>query len=190
MKTAAIALSALALASQVSAVLISYSQPIAATQWTAGKSATVSWSNSCNDIQGNTTFPITLNEEVNTLQVEVPGVGPIGYLDCKKAGSTTVQIPATLPQGIKYSILVTNGGNQSYSALFTILSTVPGPNTTTTTTTALPMTTSAAVTATISSPASVTSSTSVPTNSNNAGALKAGSTVALVIVAAVGSLML
>src|SRR5690242_3619534 len=102
----------------------------------AGQPATISWTNSCNEIVGNTTFPVYLNQQVGLYQVQVPGIPELGYLDCKKPGKITVQVPATLPQGNAYSILVTNGGNQSYSALFTILSTIPGS-----TTSALPTTT-------------------------------------------------
>ncbi|KAG0074955.1 hypothetical protein BGZ93_001380 [Podila epicladia] len=180
---------AVAVASSVSAQTLFYSQPIAATQWTAGKSATVSWTNNCKDVVGNTTFPITLNQQVGLYQVEVPGVGPIGYLNCAKAGSTTVNIPATVPQGNTYSILVVNGGNQSYSAHFTILSTVPGS---TTTTTVLPTTT--AVTTTVATTplttVATTTGASKPTSTSHAGALKAGSTAALVVLAAVASMML
>ncbi|KAF9948931.1 hypothetical protein BGZ72_009183 [Mortierella alpina] len=190
MKFAAIALSTIALASQASAVILSYSQPISATQWTAGEEATVAWTNRCSDITGNTTFPITLNEEINTYQVEVPGVGPIGYLDCKRSGSTKVKIPATLPQGNKYSILVVNGGNQSYSALFTILSTVPG-KTTTAASTALPPATTAAASATSSVASAVTSTPAPsPTRTNDAGALKAGSMAVLAAAAAIGAMVL
>ncbi|KAF9143861.1 hypothetical protein BG015_000281 [Linnemannia schmuckeri] len=191
---AIIALSTLALASQATAQLISYSAPIAATQWTAGQPATISWTNSCNQVVGNTTFPVYLNQQVGQYQVQVPGIPELGYLDCKKPGKITVQVPATLPQGSAYSILVTNGGNQSYSALFTILSTIPGsttsalptstlpPVTTTTTATAAPITTTAA---------RPTVTTTPPTTKpNQAGALKTGSQVAFVVVAAVASLLL
>ncbi|KAF9938302.1 hypothetical protein BGZ75_003172 [Mortierella antarctica] len=190
MKFAAIALSTIALASQASAVIIAYSQPISATQWTAGQEATVAWTNKCSDITGNTTFPITLNEEINTYQVEVPGVGPIGYLDCKRSGSTKVKIPATLPQGNKYSILVVNGGNQSYSALFTILSTVPGP-TPSAVSSALPTASTAAATASSSVPsAAVSTAAPTPTRTSDAGALKAGSYAVLAAVAAIGAMAL
>ncbi|KAF9315280.1 hypothetical protein BG003_003192 [Podila horticola] len=180
---------AVAMASSVSAQTLFYSQPIAATQWTAGKTATVSWTNSCTDVVGNTTFPITLNEQAGLYQVEVPGIGPIGYLNCAKAGSTTVNVPATIPQGNTYSILVNNGGNQSYSAHFTILSTIPGN---TTTTTVLPTTTAVTTTATtpLTTVTTTTTGTAKPTPSSHAGALKAGSTAALVVLAAVASMML
>ncbi|KAG0335232.1 hypothetical protein BG000_007682 [Podila horticola] len=153
---------AVAMASSVSAQTLFYSQPIAATQWTAGKTATVSWTNSCTDVVGNTTFPITLNEQAGLYQVE----------------------------GNTYSILVNNGGNQSYSAHFTILSTIPGN---TTTTTVLPTTT--AVTTTVATTplttvTTTTTGTAKPTPSSHAGALKAGSTAALVVLAAVASMML
>ncbi|KAG0347086.1 hypothetical protein BG004_000146 [Podila humilis] len=186
------AAAALAVASSVSAQTLFYSQPIAATQWTAGKSATVSWTNKCTDVVGNTTFPITLNQQSGIYQVEVPGVGPIGYLNCAKAGSTTVQIPATIPQGNTYSILVVNGGNQSYSSHFTILSTIPGSTTaTTTTTTALPTTTTTpSVTTTTQTTTTTTGAPSPSSTGSGAVALKAGSTVALVVLSAVASMML
>ncbi|KAF9024463.1 hypothetical protein BGZ52_010887 [Haplosporangium bisporale] len=181
---------AIAMASSVSAQTLFYSQPIAATQWTAGKPATVSWTNTCSDVVGNTTFPISLNQQSGLYQVEVPGVNPIGYLNCAKAGSTTVNIPATIPQGNTYSILVVDGGNQSYSAMFTILSTVPGVNTTTALPT--PTSTTATSTAATTSLTTVTTTTgpATPTSTSHAGALKAGSTAALVVLAAVASMML
>ncbi|KAG9071554.1 hypothetical protein KI688_005766 [Linnemannia hyalina] len=189
---ALITLSTLALVSQATAQILAYSAPISATQWTAGKSATISWTNSCNEVVGNTTFPVYLNQQVGLYQVQVPGIPELGYLDCKKAGKITVLVPATIPQGNDYSILVTNGGNQSYSALFTILSTIPGS-----TTLALPTTTVAAVTTTATTvPPTKTASaapvvtTTPPTTPNQAGALKTGSQVAFVVVAAVASLLL
>ncbi|KAF9180442.1 hypothetical protein BGZ51_006202 [Haplosporangium sp. Z 767] len=188
--TALLAFAVSALASVASAELLSYGEPIAATTWTAGKQQTVSWSNDCSDITGNTTFPITLNIQQNGLQVPVPGIGPIGTLDCKKSGSTKVTIPATVASGNLYSILVVNG-EQSYSALFTIKSTVPAPSSssgstaTTTATTGKP--TSASTTS--SAPTKTTSSAPSATPSNGAGALKAGSTAALVVVAAAGLLL-
>ncbi|KAF9393500.1 hypothetical protein CPC16_001866 [Podila verticillata] len=158
---------AIAMASSVSAQTLFYSQPIAATQWTAGKPATVSWTNTCSDVVGNTTFPISLNQQSGLYQVEVPGVNPIGYLNCAKAGSTT-----------------------SYSAMFTILSTVPGVNTTTALPT--PTSTTATSTAATTSLTTVTTTTgpATPTSTSHAGALKAGSTAALVVLAAVASMML
>ncbi|KAF9341213.1 hypothetical protein BGZ91_010346 [Linnemannia elongata] len=186
-----VALSTLALVSQATAQLIAYSAPISATQWTAGQPATISWTNSCNEIVGNTTFPVYLNQQVGLYQVQVPGIPELGYLDCKKPGKITVQVPATLPQGNAYSILVTNGGNQSYSALFTILSTIPGS-----TTSALPTTTLAPVTTTttvapITTTSATTTATTTPTTKpNQAGSLKTGSQVAFVVVAAVASLLL
>ncbi|KAF9300004.1 hypothetical protein BGZ74_008414 [Mortierella antarctica] len=98
-----IALSTLALASQAIAQLIHYSSPIATTIWTAGQPAMVSWTNSCNEVVGNTTFPI---------YIQGPPVGmipdAIGYLDCKMPGKSNVMVPATLPQGneINYHNLV------------------------------------------------------------------------------------
>ncbi|KAF9927656.1 hypothetical protein FBU30_002995 [Linnemannia zychae] len=184
------ALSTLALASQATAQLLFYSAPIAATQWTAGQPATVSWTNSCSDVVGNTTFPIYLNVQDGLYQVPVHGIPELGYLDCKKAGKTTVQVPATIPQGNAYSILVTINGNQSYSALFTILSTIPGS---TTTTTLLPTTTLASTTTlapTVTTATATVTAPSKPTTPNQAGVLKAGSQAALVIVAAVASMML
>lgn len=188
---ALLAFAASALASVASAKLLSYGEPIAATTWTAGKQESVSWSNDCSDFTGNTTLPITLNIQQNGLQVQVPGIGPIGTLDCKKAGSTKVTIPATVASGNAYSILVVNG-EQSYSALFTIKSTVPAPSSSGATT--APATTTAATSTTASATNSApTKSTgvSVPsaTPSSGAGALKAGSTAALVVVAAAGLLL-
>ncbi|KAG0280166.1 hypothetical protein BGZ95_011092 [Linnemannia exigua] len=186
---ALIALSALALASQASAQLISYSAPIASTVWKAGSPATISWTNSCSPVEGNTTFPVYLNQQVGQYQEPVPGIPELGYLDCKKAGKLTVQVPANLTQGNNYSILVTNG-NQSYSALFTIQSNITGPVTTTTLTTPLPTTTVAPVTTTPVAPTVTTPNKPTGTGTNQAAVLKAGSQAALVIVAAVASMML
>ncbi|KAF9416103.1 hypothetical protein BGZ76_004709 [Entomortierella beljakovae] len=199
----AAAIATLALASHVSAQLISFSQPISSTVWTAGETGTVSWSNACADpASKNNTYPITLNYQVGQFQVQVPNTGHIGFVDCTKAGTTSVKVPL-VPQGSTYSILVVNGAVQSYSAQFTINSSIPGNTTTGTTataTTTTAMTTTTAVTTsttgttspslTTVTSAPTTSVTGQPTNSNNAGALKAGSTAALFIVAAVASLML
>ncbi|KAG0253890.1 hypothetical protein BG011_006107 [Mortierella polycephala] len=188
--TALLAFAASALASVASAKLLSYGEPIAATTWTAGKQESVAWSNDCSDFTGNTTLPITLNIQQNGLQVQVPGIGPIGTLDCKKPGSTKVTIPATVASGDAYSILVVNG-EQSYSALFTIKSTVPAPSTSGATT--APATTTAAKTttaaATTTAATKTTGSAPSASPSNGAGALKAGSTAALVVVAAAGLLL-
>ncbi|KAF9127863.1 hypothetical protein BGW39_005499 [Mortierella sp. 14UC] len=187
MKFTIAALSTLAFASQAAAQLIAYSAPIGATIWTAGSPATISWTNSCNLVEGNTTFPVYLNQQVGQYQVQVPGLPELGYLDCKKAGKITIQVPVNITQGNNYSILVTNGGNQSYSALFTIQSNITGP-VTTTTTTLLP-TTVAPTTSTVASTVTTPPSPSGTLN-NNAAVLKAGSQAALVIVAAVASMML
>ncbi|KAF9961420.1 hypothetical protein BGZ72_003677 [Mortierella alpina] len=187
--TALLAFAASAMASIATAEMLHYGSPIEATVWTAGKTGTVSWTNDCSDLP-NTTFPINLNHQVGTLQVQVPGLAPIGTLDCSSPGSATVQVPATIPQGSTYSILVVNGNEQSYSALFTINSSIPagGANTTTP---------SASASAAPSSTASGTKVSLLPTASGtpkpspaSAGsALKAGSTAALVVVAAVGLML-
>ncbi|KAK3837897.1 MAG: hypothetical protein JOS17DRAFT_732107 [Linnemannia elongata] len=118
-----VALSALALASQVCAQFLSYSEPISSTQWTAGKSATVSWSNTCNDSSPNT---ISLHRQVGDHSFYYTG---IGTMNCSVPGSTQVQIPATAPQSSTYFIWVIAGDFTSTSALFTILSTVSLPST-------------------------------------------------------------
>ncbi|KAF9570361.1 hypothetical protein EC968_001862 [Mortierella alpina] len=189
--TAILAFAASAMASFATAEMLHYGSPIEATVWTAGSTGTVSWTNDCADLT-NTTFPITLNHQVGTQQVQVPGTGPIGTLDCKSPGSATVQVPATIPQGTTYSILVVNGNEQSYSALFTINSSIPAGGANTTTPSA-----SASASAAPSSTASGTKISLLPTASGtpkpspvSAGsALKAGSTAALVVVAAVGLML-
>jgi hypothetical protein len=141
---------------------------------------------------GNTTFPVYLNQQVGQFQVQVPGIPELGYLDCKKPGKITVQVPATIPQGNAYSILVTNG-NQSYSALFTINSNIPGSTTMPLpTTTTLPpvMTAPTTTVAPITSSTTAANPSATPNKPNHAGALKAGSQAALVIVAAAASLLL
>ncbi|KAI1303529.1 hypothetical protein EDD11_005330 [Mortierella claussenii] len=205
---AAITIATLALASSASAQLISYGHPIAADRWTAGQTAQVAWTNTCDQVTtGNTTFPIYLQYQVGLYQVQYPGVPALGDLDCSAAGSVDVTVPM-VPQGT-YSILVTDGAFQSYSAQFTIDSTIPPaanttsggvtssvplPSTTTTATSTTPLiTTTAAANATTSLPSVTrvtTTATASPTKPNQAGTMKAGSTAALVVVAAIASLML
>ncbi|KAG0378399.1 hypothetical protein BGX24_003933 [Mortierella sp. AD032] len=191
-----IALSALALASQATAQntteseKLFYSAPIGATVWNAGSPAIISWTNSCKD-QANTTFPVSLYQQSGTDQVPVPGIPDLGILDCKKPGKLTVQVPVNITQGNNYSILVTYNdvnSTQSFSALFTIQSNITGP----VTTTLLPTTTAVPVTTTPSVPTVTTPNkpTGTGTGANQASVLKAGSQAALVIVAAVASMML
>ncbi|KAF9919228.1 hypothetical protein BX616_010963 [Lobosporangium transversale] len=194
----------LALVARASAQVLSYAHPISADRWTAGGTGEVTWSNACTEVTGNTTFPIMLNHQVGQFQVDYPGIPPLGYLDCSKPGTVTVQVPM-VPQGSKYSILVTNGSTQSYSAQFTIESTIPPSNTTSTGTvsaTLIPTTTSAApITTTLTTtltttaarlPTITTGTTSAPSpiRTNQAGTVKTGSCVALVMVAVLASIML
>ncbi|KAF9097761.1 hypothetical protein BGX23_008022 [Mortierella sp. AD031] len=192
MKIAIIALSTFALASQATAQMIAYSLPVASTIWTAGKSAQISWTNSCNSTTGNTTFPVYLQEQQGQFQVPVPGLPELGFLNCIKPGKITVQVPLNITSGIAYSILVANGDVLSYSALFTIKSDIPGTTTSMTTTTLAPATTLAPTTtaSAIMTVAPTTLAPPKPTGNTAAGALKAGSQAALVIVAAVASMML
>ncbi|KAF9200616.1 hypothetical protein BGZ49_009145 [Haplosporangium sp. Z 27] len=210
----AIAIATLALASHASAQLLFFSQPIAVTVWTAGGQGTVSWTNTCSG--NSTTYPITLNYQVGQYQVQVPNTTTIGTVDCSKPGSTSVTVPL-VPQGSNYSILVVNGDNLSYSAQFTIDSSIPGSTTSPVTSTAtspvtstatspvastitVPVTTTTLATTTAASTTAVSSvtisssttstATSTPTNKSNAGKLSTGSTAALVIVAAVAALVL
>ncbi|KAF9425377.1 hypothetical protein BGZ94_007582 [Podila epigama] len=196
---AAVAVSAIASVAVAQAEQLAFGAPIQTTVWTAGSSATVAWNNDCSDVVGNTTFPITLNQQINNIQQPVGG-GPIGYLDCSESGQTTVQVP-NVPSGDVYSILVTPGGVLSYSALFRIVGTAAN-----TTTSAAPApgtsTASASVSATVSASSTVritntpsktvTAPTNAPTKDtgNAAGSVKAGSTAALVILAGVASLVL
>ncbi|KAG0246839.1 hypothetical protein B0O80DRAFT_453128 [Mortierella sp. GBAus27b] len=188
------ALVALSVASQAAAQVLYYTSPTSVTTWTAGSTATVSWNNTCSDVSGSTSFPIYLNYQQGGLQVAYPGIDPLGTLDCSSAGSTQVTVPM-VPAGNTYSILVTDGSTQSYSSLFTINSTIPATTTSAASTTVASTTSAASTSASAASTTlpSVTkaSATATPTtNPNNAATLKAGSTAALVIVAAVASLML
>ncbi|KAF9093749.1 hypothetical protein BGX23_002976, partial [Mortierella sp. AD031] len=101
----------------------------------AGQPATVSWTNSCNEVVGNTTFPI---------YIQGPPVGvipdAIGYLDCKMPGKSNVMIPATLPQGNEYWIWAMTRNITSSSVYFTILASIPGSTTTISSTSILPTT--------------------------------------------------
>ncbi|KAF9334510.1 hypothetical protein BG006_002020 [Podila minutissima] len=180
------AIASVALA-QVAIDPIEFGAPVASTVWTAGTSATVAWNNDCSDLGTNLTFPITLNEQINGLQQPVGG-GPIGTLDCSKKGSTTVQVP-NVPTGEFYSVLVSPGGVLSYSALFKIVGAAAN------TTSAAPI---ASATATPTGKSTASGSKTLPTVSQTptktpdsaAGALKAGSTAALVVLAGVASMML
>ncbi|KAF8945113.1 hypothetical protein BGZ46_006106 [Entomortierella lignicola] len=198
MKSTAI-LALAALASVATADLISYSEPVAATTWdlSTGNAFTVSWTGGC-DSNDTKTYDITLNVQTNGLQVPV-GIPAIGQLDCaEQSGSTSVTVPSTVASGNLYSVLV-NNNVLSYSALFTIVNpAVPASNSTTATVTgtAVASTTAAATTVASSSTAvansttlatvTATTATAKPTATNAAGALKVGSTAALVIAAAVG----
>jgi len=180
-----------AVASVASADQLAWSAPITSTVWTAGSSQTVSWTNDCSDLS-NTTYPIILQEQQGANQVPVSGLAPIGTLDCNSAGSSPVQIPATLPTGTTYSILVTNGDGLSYSAQFTINGV--NPTTAAASTTAAATATATATTAATASgaknaTASATGTSASPKPTSGAGALKAGSTAALVIVAAVALML-
>jgi len=185
------AIASVALA-QATVAPLEFGAPVAATVWTAGTSAVVAWNNDCSDLTGNTTFPITLNLQVNGLQQPVGG-GPIGTLDCSQKGSTTVQVP-NVPSGEVYSILAAPGGVLSYSALFKIVGTAS--NTTTVASTTAPSTAPSTASATptgnntsaTKTLSSVTQSPTVPASA--AGALKVGSTAALVVLAGVASMML
>ncbi|KAK3818953.1 MAG: hypothetical protein J3Q66DRAFT_338937 [Benniella sp.] len=190
---AVVALAALSFASQTAAEILFFTSPINTTVWTAGQKGTVSWSNDCAALPGNHTFPIFLNQQSAAgQQVPVPGAtDAIGYLDCSDAGSTSVTVPM-VPAGSLYSVYVANGADQSYSALFKIESTIVATSASGAASSAVPTATSASASASVSaSIRPVTTTTPKPsTTPNHAGSLKAGSTAALVIVAAVASLML
>jgi hypothetical protein len=134
-------------------------------------------------------------QRADGVQIDVPGLAPIGDLNCAKAGSLSIKVPATVASGKLYSILVTNTPDQSYSALFTIQNAaIPDPSANVTTTasgvptksTGLP-TASVNGTATATKP-SVTAPTTT-TKPNNAGALKTGSAAALAVAGAVAALI-
>ncbi|KAF9896754.1 hypothetical protein BX616_006818, partial [Lobosporangium transversale] len=124
MKSAFIAIAASALASVASAQVLSFGYPIGASVWDLSKpnSLYVQWTNDCKSLN-KTTFDINLNmQRPDGVQDKVPGVtAPIGTLDCKSKGRSTVTIPDTVASGSLYSIYVSHGDDgQSYSALFTI----------------------------------------------------------------------
>lgn len=117
-----------------SADLLKYGTPLASTIWTAGEDATISWTNDCSDL-ATTTLPVVLQiQRADGIQMPVPGVAPLGQLNCRSAGSLTIKVPSAILSGRLYSILVSNGQAQSYSALFTINNPgTPGTSSTTTT---------------------------------------------------------
>ncbi|KAF9431765.1 hypothetical protein BGZ76_011730 [Entomortierella beljakovae] len=181
----------LALAASANAAMIAYNAPISGTVWTvsAGKTFPVTWRSGC-EATDDSIYDIELQitNPANGQQVDA-GIPAIGKLDCSdKSGSTQVTLPATIASGSSYSILVVNGGVQSYSALFSIKNAaVPAPSTTGgATTTAAPTTTKPA-NSTITATTSVTATqkpTTTTTTQSSAGALKVGSTAALLVVAA------
>ncbi|KAI1317469.1 hypothetical protein EDD11_008406 [Mortierella claussenii] len=197
---AALALASI-LASAVSAQKLAYSYPIGATVWDVSKPASlyVQWTNDCKNLTDGTVFDVNLNtQRADGVQIPAPGVdGPIGSLDCKSKGKVSVTLPDTIPSGDKYSVYVKNGAEDSWSALFTITNPKVPAVTTSGAVTSATATATATVTATTSgtvnrttTTAATKTATSSPTQSPNAaGALKIGSTAALVIVAAVGLML-
>ncbi|KAF9904633.1 hypothetical protein EC991_002507 [Linnemannia zychae] len=192
--TTFLAIAASTVVSVATAELLSYGAPISTTVWTAGSDATISWSNDCSDL-ANTTFPVVLQiQRLNNdkIQDPVPGLAPLGTIDCSEPNSITIKVPTTVATGSKYSVLVNRQPDPSYSALFTInnpaIPAVPGTGTNTTTTgPATPSgTTSTSGTASVK-PSVTTPSTTTPTNA--AGAIKAGSVAALAVAGAVAALI-
>ncbi|KAG0230653.1 hypothetical protein B0O80DRAFT_463015 [Mortierella sp. GBAus27b] len=195
MKTAALIAFAASALSVVSAqgVQLSYGEPIGATTWSVGGTNTVKLNNDCKN-QTTTTYDVVLQVQQNGLQTPYLNGKTalvLGQIDCaKKTNTLKVTLPDTVPSGNQYSILVTIAGVQSYSALFT----VNNPKVPAVTTSAPPA--SSATSASASKPAATTGATTTskpaatPSNSqNNAGSLKVGSTMALVVVAAAGLLL-
>ncbi|KAF9213601.1 hypothetical protein CPC16_006856 [Podila verticillata] len=180
MPIAVIALSTLALASQATAQLLYYTSPLATTVWTAGQLATVSWGNSCNEVVGNTTFPI---------YIQGPPAGmipdPIGYLDCKMPGKSNVMVPATLPQGKEYWIWAMTKNVTSASSTFTILASISVSTSTILPTTTTILTTSGPANPTGSSP--TVNNEGDDTKSN--GAVIGGTVAAVVAVIAAVALL-
>ncbi|KAK3836837.1 MAG: hypothetical protein J3R72DRAFT_449893 [Linnemannia gamsii] len=181
---------------------LSFGAPIAATTWTAGQDAVVSWSNTCADLAPATTFPIQLvvqRPDNPTIQDPVAGANNLGEVNCAKAGSVTIKVPTTIPSGTKYSIWIARPPSDpkadpkdlySYSALFTINNTAMPANTTTAPVapTGTP-TGSATVKPIVSVTATATSTAGTPKSTSGAGAIKAGSVAALAVAGAVAALM-
>ncbi|KAG0250527.1 hypothetical protein BGZ95_007172, partial [Linnemannia exigua] len=109
--TAILAIAASAVLSVASAQeLLSFGAPIGSTVWTAGQDATISWSNSCDDLTA-TSFPVTLQiQRPDKVQDPVAGLAPLGTIDCAKPGSITIKVPTTVATGSNYSILVPRTG--------------------------------------------------------------------------------
>ncbi|KAF9111732.1 hypothetical protein BGX27_004520 [Mortierella sp. AM989] len=174
MKTA-IFLAVASLASTVSAAAIAYNEPISATIWKLSPTKNtfkVSWRSGCEPTDTKI-YDIKLQVQRNNLQVDA-GIAAIGKLDCSdKEGSAT-----------------------SYSALFTINNpAVPAPSTTAPAATSAPAASSTPSTikpsVTSGSGNATASVTNKPTatKDSSAGALKVGSTAALLVVAAVGLML-
>ncbi|KAF9168411.1 hypothetical protein DFQ26_008361 [Actinomortierella ambigua] len=166
------------------ATSIYFTWPIAATEWKAGQNE-VKWNSTCT-FAPNATFPIQLFELLPGAQYQtaVPGVGPIGNWTCtalakSKEASANVIVPATVRTG-KYSIFVNTDGvsadKQSFSATFSILGANP--------------VTSSTRPATSTSTPSKTATLPTPSQTGAASSVKAGSAMALAVIAAIGSLVL
>ncbi|KAI8596256.1 hypothetical protein EDD21DRAFT_388807 [Dissophora ornata] len=169
-----------------------YTSPVTGTTWEAGKNQTVSWSNVCkSENTGNLDIVLYLGTgNLNgTEQIRVPGILPIGTLNCLKNKSATVTLPANLTTSDKYAIHVDTEPFQSYSAPFTIkginLVTTAAPASSST---SAASTTVATTTTATTSAAGSTTSTAADSKTNSAGSIKTFGTTAAVLAAAVGSL--
>ncbi|KAF9426669.1 hypothetical protein BGZ94_006185 [Podila epigama] len=108
-----------------------YTEPTSATVWNSGSTATVSWNNVCKSQNtGDLNIVLYIGDGTNN-QTIVPGIGPIGTLNCLKSKSAEVKIPANLTTSQYYALHVETKPLQSYSAPFTIkgVDPVPAPGT-------------------------------------------------------------
>ncbi|KAG0234896.1 hypothetical protein BGW41_000966 [Actinomortierella wolfii] len=170
---------------------IHFTEPISTTVWTAGKNHTVSWKYLCDWADPSKLIPINLlvapDPKLSKQKVPVSGVNPIGFLNCTSGKSASVAIPPTVASGTVYGIMSPTGGENSWSADFTIQGSGPIPSAT-----LLPTSSAVATTATL--PATqiqaTRTATNAPTPTGAASSVKAGSALALAVVAAIGSLVL
>ncbi|KAG9061651.1 hypothetical protein KI688_007232 [Linnemannia hyalina] len=168
-----------------------YTEPTTATTWTAGANATVAWSNVCNSKNtGDLAIVLYIGTggANGTEQIRVPGIANIGTLNCSKAQTAIVNLPANLTTSDKYAIHVDTEPYQSYSSPFSIKGI--DPPVTTTVAPVAPTTPSAAVpsasvgsTTTAAGGAAATSDKST----SAAGSLKAFGASAAVLAATIGA---
>ncbi|KAG0052900.1 hypothetical protein BGZ83_001985 [Gryganskiella cystojenkinii] len=169
-----------------------YTEPTGATVWTAGKTQTVSWSNVCkSENKGDLDIVLYKGTGNNngTEQVRVPGIPPIGKLNCLTSKSATVTLPANLTTSDKYALHVETEPLQSYSSPFTIKGIDP-PVTSTVAPTVATTSAGAATTSGDATKPTPSGPSTTDKPASGAGSLKTVGTSAVVVLAAVCAMFL